>query len=58
MKTADFKRRPPGLSGSTWRKIFEITNHCGQYAPRLIARRRQLSASRRRELAERLGYER
>jgi hypothetical protein len=41
MKSADFKRRPPGLSGSTWRKIFEITNHCGQYAPRLIARRRQ-----------------
>ena len=28
------------MSGSARRKIFEITNQCGKYAPRLIARRR------------------
>jgi len=29
------------LSGSAWRKIFEITNRCGKYAPRQVAKRRQ-----------------
>ena len=28
-------------SGSARRKAFEITNHCGRYAPRLVARRRK-----------------
>jgi hypothetical protein len=30
------------LSGSGWRKIFEITNRCGKFAPRQVAKRRQL----------------
>lgn len=27
------------LSGSGWRKIFEITNRCGKFRPALVARR-------------------
>jgi hypothetical protein len=30
------------LSGSARRKIFEIVNHCGKFAPRQVAKRRQL----------------
>jgi hypothetical protein len=35
------------LSGSALRKIFEITNHCGKFSPRLIARRRAAKERRR-----------
>jgi len=40
MKTR-FTRRPRGVSGSALRKVYEIANHCGKYAPRLVNKRRQ-----------------
>ena len=38
MKTS---RRFGKASGTERRKVFEIANKCGRYAPRLIARRRE-----------------
>jgi hypothetical protein len=34
------------LSGSAWRKIFELTNGCGKFSPRMIAKRRATSERR------------
>ena len=46
MKSTTFARRPRRVSGSTWRRIFEIVNRCGQFSPKAVARRAARKAAR------------